>query len=281
MNKNLKIAVIGAGHLGRCILKVLADNGYKNLIATRRDESELKNLKKLNPELENTNLETTTNNKTAVEKADVIILATKNTSFSEISKEVKANFLTKEEEKNQNSTKEKLLISLCPVTNLKTLSQLFGTKNCRLIMPIDPLNDVICYSLSGKCEEKEEKIIQEMFQLFGGKTKKISEDKMPIASTYVLFRGILNSVLDPWRGTGISAGLSPKEAEELLGELLISTGQEFKKGLSAEKRIENASGGYNPKSFTLKLTKDLQPIKDQLAQSFDKTYKLFKEIEEN
>lgn len=241
MKKNLTIAVIGAGHLGSSILDRLKKNGYENLIATRRNSPG--------------------GDKAAAEKAGVIILATKEADFEDVAKEIR------------EAREGKLLITVGPTWTLSQLGSVFGGKNARVITPVNASKDVICFCMDEKCTPEDELVIRE---IFGENLEKVAESEMPLATTYVLFRGILNSFFEPFAEIGIAEGMEEKRVRKILGRLLISAGEEIENGVSAEERLSNASGGLNEASFTMKLYKQIEPAQLLLKDLFEKVCNGFK-----
>ncbi|NNG09682.1 MAG: pyrroline-5-carboxylate reductase [Arenibacter sp.] len=80
----MKIAIIGAGNLGLSIAKgILGTNGATSMVLTKRDLSGLKEVEKYGI------VSTTTNNREAVSKADVLIFAVQPGQFVKILEEVK------------------------------------------------------------------------------------------------------------------------------------------------------------------------------------------------
>lgn len=258
MTPDTPIAIIGLGHLGSSIAKRLIRNGHKKLVATRRNENELQAPKDLSP-----HLVLTTDNEMAVKNAAVIILATKEASFEDFAAAIKAG------------RQGKLLISLGPTFKLNKLDELFGGHNVRLITPVDARNDVICYSTDSFCSDEDEKVLH---YIFGECIQKVPEEEMPLATAFVLFRGVLNSFLDPFIRVAAQEGLDAQSSQKIMGEMLISCGEELRDGISSEKRLENASGGFNEKSFTMRLYKELEPAQVLLKDLFEKVCKQFKNL---
>lgn len=256
MNPQTSIAIIGAGHLGKSVLEGLAKKGHRNLIATRRNISELEKLSSIS-----SSIILTIDNKQAAEQAKVIVLATKETNFEEIAQVIKT------------ASTGKLLISLGPICSIATLNNLFGTRSIRLITPVSPGKDIICYTSDEKCTTEDEEIIR---YIFGEHVTKIPEDKMSVATSYVLFRGLLNGLFEPLCDIGATMGFDEKLAHETMGAMLISAGEEISKGKSADLRLANASGGKNEQSFTMKLYHNLEPAQKLLSDLFQKVIEGFK-----
>ncbi len=251
--KDLKITVIGAGHLGKSIIKNLLALGYENITATRRNEEKLGELRSLSP-----SLKLSTNNKEAVETADLVILTAKQDSFEAISEEIR------------DLVDGKLLISLGPTMSLEELEGFFGSRNIRLMMPVYPGVDIISFVKDEACMEGDVAIVE---GIFGENCVEHEEKDMLIATAYVVLRGVMNSLLDPLLRKSVELGMDEELARETMGKLLISTGQEIIDGGIAEDRLEAASGGFNEKSSTLKLHKKLQPVQEQLADLFEEAVK--------
>lgn len=254
MNPSTPITIIGAGHIGTSIIRRLISNGHKNIIATRRNEEELQKLKERFP-----SVTITTNNKEAVEKAEVIILSTKQNSFQDVSKQIKA------------ICDGKTIISTGPTYKLAQLKELFGEKDIRLIMPVNPSADIICYA--SNIDKEAEEVME---HIFGKSAVKVPEEEMPVATTYVLFRGVVNSLFEPLCNIGAEAGFNKVLAKEAIGNMLISTGEEIKQGITAQERLANASYNLDEQSFTMKLYHQLEPAQKLLQELFEKFCQDFK-----
>ena len=76
-----RIAIIGAGRIGRAIIKALVSSGYRNIIATGRSKSTLHEIEKLG-------VKPLRDNKEAVSLADLVILSVKPFHFPQVLVEV-------------------------------------------------------------------------------------------------------------------------------------------------------------------------------------------------
>ncbi len=260
MNKNLSICVIGAGHLGMSILNQLHKRGHKVLWATRRSHERLSEIRQLVP-----GINVTTDNLLAIKSSEVIIVATKEHNFLDFASDLK------------NNRSGKFIISMGPTYSLKKLGSIFGSGNARLVPPIDPLEDVLCYSLDEHCGAREKEIIQYIFK---GTLCQIQDFQMPMATSYVLFRVLLNSFFEPLQNAGKKVGFDEEFIQRIVGKMLISAGQEIELGISSRQRLEQASGGFNEKSFTLNLYNDLKPLQNQFEKLFNQTYSQLKNLEQ-
>lgn len=238
--KDLTVAIIGAGTLGKSIITMLNKKGHEKIIATTRNS--------------------TVSNQEATEKAGVIIIATKQDSFEEIAGEIKA------------AREGKLLISLGPTFRNSRLNELFGPKTACLIMPAEPMEDLICYATDDDYSAEDEAVIN---YIFGENAVKISEEEMPIATSYVLFRGLLNDFFETLVKAGEEAGFNRQLAEKMIGRMLISAGKEIEKGESSQDRLKKASYNLDENSFTMKLHKELKPAHTLLKELFEKLTKTF------
>ncbi len=259
MNSTTPITLIGTGHLGRSILETLIKKGHQNLIATRRNQAELEKLK-----IEIPTLDINKDNQAAVQAADVIILTAKEYSFEDIADQIKSV-------KNG-----KLLISLGPTFTLKKLEALFGHRIIRLMMPVDPLNDLIFYTPDKQCSPEDKKTVE---YIFGNHTQAIPEDQMAIATTHVLFRGLFNAFLNPLQKASTEAGMNEALTKKAISHMLISAGKEIEAGVDGMEKLKKASGGFNEESFTLKLFNDLKPSQNEFERQFKKYVRLLKRME--
>lgn len=250
---NQTIAVLGAGHLGQNLLDLLIAKGHKNLIATKRDTS---GLQEKYPQIE------ITDNATAAQKADILILTTKQDSFEQIAQEINPH------------RGPKLLISLGPTYSLAKLQSLFGSNLVRLMMTVHPSEDIINY-----CADHEAPL-EILKYIFGPQIEQLPEEQMPITTAVVLLRGVANSFFEPLIQTAIDAGFSKAEAQKQLAALLHSTAREIAEDFSAEKRLRDASADLSSKSFTYQFYQKLLPLQQDLAGYFAETIQLLKKLEE-
>jgi len=77
----LRVAILGAGKIGRIIAKALVDRGYGEVVATGRSEATLREAEKLGAKA-------TRDNRKAVSEADVVIISVKPYHFPQLLREV-------------------------------------------------------------------------------------------------------------------------------------------------------------------------------------------------
>ncbi|MGO2507977.1 MAG: pyrroline-5-carboxylate reductase [Vibrio hibernica] len=119
-----KISFIGSGNMARSIFAGMLSSGYKakNITATGRDESKLKDL------ADCYGIHTTTDNANAVQDADVVILAVKPQMMSDVCEAFKTIDLS-----------NKLIISIAAGISAKRLNEMFGQEvNLVRVMPNTP-----------------------------------------------------------------------------------------------------------------------------------------------
>ncbi len=238
------IAIIGTGHLGTSIIERLIKNKHKRIIATARRKEKLEELKKRFPDIT-----LTMDNYKAAINSDIIILTTKESSFEEVSEQIK------------EACKNKLVISLGPTCSLKRLSKLFCQKSVRLMTPVDAREDIVCYCINKKCSAEDEGIVR---QVFGPHCVKVQEAQMPVLTAYTVLRGVTTTLFEPLVEIGKRNGLDRKLAQQVVGIMLTSTGEDILRGYSAQERLRKASGGMNPHSFTLRLAHELEPVRKEI-----------------
>jgi pyrroline-5-carboxylate reductase len=240
------IAIIGAGYLGSNILDILLKKKHNKVIVTRRNKIKLDTIQKLYPQVQ-----TTRDNTYAAQKADIIIVATKQDSFGTISSEIK------------NVVEGKLVISVGPTYTIKKLEELFGKKVIHLMMPIYPKSDIISYTPSKSCGKTERGILG---YIFGSTVKELPEGEMSIATAYTILRCTFNSFIEPIVQLGIEKGMSEDNVRGIVGEMFKSVGEEIQKGVNPDHRLEGASGGFNEKTFTSQFWKTLEPLSKKLEK---------------
>ena len=80
----MKIAIIGAGNLGKCIAKgLIINNTITTLYLTKRNTNSLEEWKELN------NIKVTSNNIEAVKNSEIIIISVQPNQFEKIGVEIK------------------------------------------------------------------------------------------------------------------------------------------------------------------------------------------------
>ena len=170
--KGLKISIIGAGNMGKALIKginqTLIEEGVisspKDIIATRRSEEELYKLEK------EFSIETTTDNKKAVTKGDVIILAVKPKVIFDVLDEISPAI-----------DSSKLLISIAAGVTIQAIqSRLNEGAHIIRAMPNTPLQireGAIAISGGENASEEDVSLAREIFTAMG-KVVTVEEELM-------------------------------------------------------------------------------------------------------
>ncbi|MBI5072969.1 NAD(P)-binding domain-containing protein [Candidatus Woesearchaeota archaeon] len=143
------IAVIGAGSIGEQVVEALYEKGHRRIIATRHSEEALKQLAQ-----KYRGIETRTNNCYAVQRADVIVVATKpKITINEVGPEIAAY------------TKEKLVICLAAATSLEKLYQILGTetRTARVMTGLYVKDELAAYTLGENTTAEDRAMVHYIF----------------------------------------------------------------------------------------------------------------------
>lgn len=116
-NKEIKIAIIGAGHMGGAIMESAIKAGYTNISVCDKNE---KTLNKLRAE----GITCTASGVEAISDANVIILAVKPNILEAVANEIR-----------ESIPKESVVISVCAGVSVERLKALFGHKKLLRVMP--------------------------------------------------------------------------------------------------------------------------------------------------
>lgn len=81
----MRIAILGAGHIGGACVKGFVKAGETDLVLTAKSEETLSKF--------DSSIDTTLDNKTAVEGADIIVIAVKTPSFAEVAEQIRGILL--------------------------------------------------------------------------------------------------------------------------------------------------------------------------------------------
>ncbi|SHJ28831.1 pyrroline-5-carboxylate reductase [Arenibacter nanhaiticus] len=198
----MKIAIIGAGNLGLSIAKgILNSNGATTMFLTKR------NVESLQPYEKYGMVTTTTNNREAVEKSDILIFAVQPGHFVKILEEVKDLI-----------TDKHVIISTITGFSIEKIESIIGADNYIIrAMP----NTAISVGKSMTCiccNQKGTKRVDLALAIFNrmGHSMQIPEDQMQ-AATVICASGIafwMRLIRATTQGA-IQLGFDAKEAQEL------------------------------------------------------------------
>ncbi|GGW34049.1 pyrroline-5-carboxylate reductase [Arenibacter certesii] len=198
----MKIAIIGAGNLGMSIAEgVLSTNGATSMILTKRNLGDLKELEKYGI------VSTTSDNREAVSKSDILIFTVQPGQFTKILNEVKDLL-----------TDKHVIISTITGFSIAKIEEVIGPDNYIIrAMP----NTAISVGKSMTCicsNEKGQKRIELAKAIFNrmGHTLQIPEQQMQ-AATVICASGIafwMRMIRATTQGA-IQLGFDAKEAQEL------------------------------------------------------------------
>jgi pyrroline-5-carboxylate reductase len=214
--KENTIAIIGAGTIGSAIVKSLLKEGFKKIIATRRNIEKLKDLEKMG-------VEVTSNNKLAASKADIIILSVKPHDIINVLKEI------------EREIENKLVISVAAAIPLSLLKK--AAPKSRFIRAMPNIAVLVQESFTAYCLEKDvnEEDIKKAEIIFKamGKYARVEEKFMnAITALSGSAPAYLAVVLEALSYAGLKVGLprdlslfSSAQAFIGLGKLVLETGK--------------------------------------------------------
>ncbi len=175
----MQIAIIGLGNIGSAIANGLLGSNTiaaNNLTVSDINQDNLNALKSIYPDIQ-----TTTNNKEAVSKADVVIIAVKPWLVQPVLSDL-----------SEILTTEKILVSIAAGINFEFISNIVTTPDISMfrIMPNTAisLNESMTLIASKNAEAKEEKLILDLFSKLGKAV--LIEETMMGAATSVASCGI-------------------------------------------------------------------------------------------
>ena len=156
MNKNIHIAVLGCGNLGLSIVQGLlrAETPPENITATRRDLSQLKELKEAG-------VQVTSDNQKAIESASLVLVAVKPYNVAKVLREIKPGLKA-----GQHS-----VVSLATGVSLEELSSHVdnGVQIYRAMPNIaaEVGESVTCIAMNGSPQEEDMNAIRSVFDSMG------------------------------------------------------------------------------------------------------------------
>jgi len=205
VTEQYRVGVIGAGNMGSAIINSISQNENYSIIASRRTEQALKEIKN------QYEVEVTTDNNEVVSQSDVIILGVKPNNLDEVLKG------TREFHNSQ------LWISIAAGKTIQSIEEVLG-KDSRIIrcMPNIGMNygtGVVAYSSNEACREYDIRTFEELFQ---GKATcfKTDEANMNLVTASASFMGNIGSMLDTFTKSLVKGGLSESEAKLLTRSIL-------------------------------------------------------------
>jgi pyrroline-5-carboxylate reductase len=163
-----RIAILGAGNIGTSLAKGLIRSGLcgaGDIILTDKRESQLSLLR-------DSGFESTDDNKAAVNKADIIVVAVKPQQFSVLSEEIR-----------ESVSPGQIVVSTVTGVTHSDIESVFGKIPNVRIMPniaLEICQSITCISFSGTSDTRKELIIS-IFEKMG-KVMEIPEDLMSAAT---------------------------------------------------------------------------------------------------
>lgn len=227
------IAVIGAGSIGEHVVEALYERGHKKIIATRHSEEALEQLAQ-----KYVGIETTTNNCYAVQKAEVVVVATKpNITTAKVGPEIAAY------------TKEKFVISVAAATSLEKLYQILGqeTRIARVMTGLYVKDELAAYCLGHNANAEDRAMVQ---YIFGQNAIELEERLLAHRTFIACDLGLMAKEINVKMEQLAQEGLARADAYLFYAATLDALAQRLKKGISGAE-IYGEVGGLG--SFTKRL----------------------------
>lgn len=203
----MKIAVIGAGNMGSAIVRGLWSSGQEYQISVS-DPSEEK-LLKLKEEC--IGIDTTTDNRSVIRDAQVVIIAVKPWIFGKVATELVGNL-----------SKDTIIVSIVAGKTLDDITSSFCKSDGGYILPAARIIPDTAISVgygmtfisTERCDDSQKSIIEAIFNTMGN-TKIIEERLMP-AATALSSCGIayVYKLIQAYVQAGVEMGMYPADALE-------------------------------------------------------------------
>ena len=219
------ISIVGAGHLGSNVIRSLYESGHSKIIASRRDNEKLTEL------VNNFGSYTTTDNKEAAYKGEIIILTVKPKILYDVCEEIK------------DYCRDKLVISLAAARKLSDLEKILSkSRVARVMTGVFVNGEIATYSLGKNLSERDEDDIK---YIFGSESIKVDEKIIEERTSLACYEGWISEQIKLFEKTHI--GLTNEQIRKILGATFVKIGEFFSDGGTAED-LSNLVAG--PGSFT-------------------------------
>ncbi len=222
------ISVIGAESLGTAVIDALVKRGHKKIIATRRNQEKLSDLK------QRYQIEVSVDNTYAVKNSQVVVLGVKPYLLDEVCEEIKY------------FTQDKLVISLAAAKSLTGIEKILSTSRvCRVMTGISVHGEVAAYTLSRNRIREDEDVVK---YIFGDSALKVQEDALADRTWIACDTGLIAKSIE--HKINSLDRLSSKDARIMYAATLETIAKSLRAGMTGN-QIYGAVAG--PGSFTEKL----------------------------
>jgi pyrroline-5-carboxylate reductase len=264
----MNVAVVGAGVIGRGIVKSLLINGnVKEITATKRNVDEITVLEKFG-------VTVTKDNKVAAKGADIVFLCVKPKDVKYVLKEI------------ENEIFNKIVISMAAVLSLDYLKSFAPEAKFVRAMPnlaILVNESFTCYCVDSDLSKNEIVSVEKLLKTFGI-VKRINEKQMDaITALSGCAPAYLSLVLDALVCAGLEVGLPRTLALNAIAQSMIGTG---KLVLEAKKTpLEIKDMVTTPDGVTMEGLKELEKaqlrlyVKKAIQATTSKSKKILKLIQ--
>ncbi|HUQ85240.1 MAG TPA: pyrroline-5-carboxylate reductase [Candidatus Limnocylindrales bacterium] len=254
-----KIAIIGAGHMGKSLMKGLINSGFKknNLFVSNKSKD----------------------NKNVVLKADWIILAVKPSIISEVIQEIK------------DGVQNRLLISVAAAVSISNIEKYVGNRNQKImrIMPNIAVahNQGVIGLIANENATSTEK--QEVISLFSGLglvvDLKKEKDLDMITLISACSPAIIAHFMEMFSEYGTTHGLSAKDSEKIVLQVFKGTVEYLEKSNLSSSQLKQSVATKGGVTEEIIKSLDNKKVSLNFTESLDKGYqrinKVIEEVKKN
>ena len=204
----MKVAVIGAGKIGRAVAEGLAKAGYE-VTATRRRIEEIKGLERLG-------VTVTRDNREASSKAEIIIISVKPKDVSSVLREIRGE------------VKGKIVISVAAAVTLSQMKKVCPEAFFVRVMPnitVLVQESLMAYCVDGSVTPELKRTVEKVLEALG-KSVEVEESQMDaITALSGCAPAYLSLILEALTYAGLEVGLSKEFSLLSAAQAMVGTGK--------------------------------------------------------
>ncbi|MBO3767973.1 MAG: pyrroline-5-carboxylate reductase [Candidatus Brockarchaeota archaeon] len=263
INQKVKVAVLGAGKMGKAIISSLKPFGYYEIYATARSKESIEEIKKLGVEA--------LSNIEAAKESEVIIISVKPNQIDQVLEEV-SQYLT-----------NKIVVSIVAGVPIKWINRHVREGYVYRAMPnINILsNGAITALTTNNNEEEKKKIVENIFRKMGNVVW--VEEKLMDAFTALSGSGpaFVCEIINAFVMAGVACGLSKELSYKTTLELFEGTIRTLKTKSMSPSDVEDLV--VTPGGTTIRgiIRMERGKLKYTIVESINQIYERAKEISKN
>lgn len=250
-----KIAIIGAGNMGKSLMKGLINSGFKknNLIVSNKSGE----------------------NENAVLKADWIILAVKPSIISGVIQEIK------------DMVQDKLLLSVAAAVSISSIEKYSGNKNQKIIRIMPNIAVAYNQGVTGLFANKNvsSTVKKEVISLFSGLGLVVDLKKDKDLDTITLISAcspaIIAYFMEMFSEYGVVHGLSAKESEKIVLQALKGTVEYLEESNFTSSQLKQSVATKGGITEEIIKNLDTKNVALHFKESLDKGYNKIKIVKKD